>query len=189
MKKTICIYCSSSNHLEEKFYKSAYETGKAIAESGYNLVYGGSDCGCMGKVAQGVLNHGGFVTGIIPRAIIDKGVKSPDLSEVIVTNDMNDRKKLMEEKADIFIALPGSFGTLDEIMQVIVTKQLSYHKKAIIFLDIDDYFKPLFEMFENFYKYGFAQEFNRELYFIAKNVDEAMEYCNNYVEKEFVFKY
>lgn len=189
MKKNICVYCSSSNYLDEKFYKIAYELGEKIANNKDNLIYGGSTCGLMGKVAEGVLNNGGSVTGIIPKAIMDKGISNPQASEIIISEDMNDRKKLMEEKSDIFIALPGSFGTMDEIFQVIVTKQLSYHKKAIVFLDIDDYYKPLFEMFENFYKYGFARDFNRELYFIAKNVDEVIEYCNNFTEKEFVFKY
>ncbi len=189
MNKNICVYCSSSNYLNEKFYKLAYELGEKIAKNGDSLIYGGSNCGMMGKVAQGVINNGGKVTGIIPKAIIEKGVVNPQASNVIISNDMNDRKQMMEEKADIFIALPGSFGTMDEIFQVIVTKQLSYHKKAVIFMDIDDYYKPLFEMMENFYKYGFAREYNRELYYIANNVDEAINYWNNYVEKEFAFKY
>ena len=189
MKKNICVYCSSIYYLDEIFYKAAYETGEQIAKNGYNLIYGGSTCGCMGKLAEGVLNNGGSVTGIIPEAIMAKGVSNPNNSNVIISKDMNDRKQLMEEKADFFIALPGSFGTLDEIIQVIVTKQLSYHKKAIIFLDINDYYKPLFEMFENFYKFGFAKEFNRELYYIAHSVEEVFEYCRTYKEKEFVFKY
>ncbi|MBQ2645703.1 TIGR00730 family Rossman fold protein, partial [bacterium] len=172
-----------------KFYNVAYEIGKKIAENGYSLIYGGSTCGCMGKVAQGVLDYGGSVTGIIPKTIIEKGVSSPQNAKIIISNDMNDRKQMMEEKADIFLALPGSFGTLDEIMQVIVTKQLSYHKKAIIFFDIDNYYKPLFNMFENFYQYGFAREFNRELYFITDRIDGIFEYCSQYEEKEFIFKY
>lgn len=189
MGKNICVYCSSSNYLDDKFYKLGYEFGKQIAIKGHNLVYGGSTCGLMGKVAQGVLDNGGKVTGIIPRAIMEKGVVNPEASEVIISNDMNDRKQLMEEKADIFVALPGSFGTMDEIFQVIVTKQLSYHKKGIIFIDIDDYYKPLFAMIENFYTYGFAKDFNRELYFITDNIDDAISYCNTYQEKEFEFKY
>ena len=189
MKKNICVYCSSSNYLDEKFYKTAYKLGKKIAEAGYNLVYGGSTCGCMGKVAEGVLNNGGSATGIIPKAIMEKGISNPNLTEIIISEDMNDRKKMMEDKADVFIALPGSFGTMDEIFQVIVTKQLSYHRKAIIFIDVDDYYKPLFEMIENFYKYGFARDFNRELYYITNNVEDAVEYCKNYKEKEFTFKY
>eukprot|EP00833_Pecoramyces_ruminatium_P011368 jgi/Orpsp1_1/1185400/evm.model.c7180000093585.1 len=165
MKKNICVYCSSSNSLDDKYYKLALETGEAIAKEGYNLVYGGSTRGCMGKVAEGVLKNGGSVTGIIPEGIVNRGIVSPEGIELVVTKDMNDRKQLMEEKADIFLALPGSFGTLDEIIQVIVTKQLSYHNKAVIFLNLDDYYKPLFDMFENFYKFGFANENNRQLYF------------------------
>ena len=189
MNKNICVYCSSSDYLDSKFYENAYELGVKIAKNGDCLIYGGSTCGMMGKVAQGVLDNNGKVTGIIPKAIMEKGISNPHASEIIISNDMNDRKQMMEKKADVFIALPGRFGTMDEIFQVIVTKQLSYHKKAIIFLDCFNYYKPLFDMIENFYKYGFAKEFNRELYFIAKNVDEAITYCNNYTEKEFVFKY
>lgn len=189
MKKNICVYCSSSGSLDEKFYKAAYELGKEIAKNGHSLVYGGSTCGCMGKVAEGVINNGGSAIGIIPEAIIAKGVQSPKGVNVIVTKDMNDRKQLMEEKADIFLALPGSFGTMDEIFQVIVTKQLSYHKKGIIFINIDGFYNSLFEMFENFYRHNFAKDFNRELYYICDNIEDAINYCNNYVEKEFVFKY
>ena len=187
--KNICVYCSSSEYLDEKFYNIAYELGEKIAKNGDTLVYGGSNCGCMGKVANGVLANNGKVVGIIPQAIVDKGVTSPVSSEIIISKDMNDRKQMMEQKADIFIALPGSFGTMDEIFQVIVTKQLSYHSKGIIFINVDNYYQPLFDMIENFYKYGFAREFNRELYYICDNVDDAINYCNNYVEKEFVFKY
>ncbi|KAL6599440.1 putative lysine decarboxylase [Neocallimastix sp. 'constans'] len=188
MTKNICVYCSSSNSLEDKFYKVAYDMGTAIAKEGYNLVYGGSTRGCMGKVAEGVLDHGGSVTGIIPQAILDR-VMNPQNIEVIVTKDMNDRKKLMEEKADIFVALPGSFGTLDEIIQVIVTKQLSYHKKAVVFLNLDDYYRPLFDMFDNFYKFNFANEYSRQLYYVANTVDDIMNYCRNYKEKEFDYKF
>jgi uncharacterized protein (TIGR00730 family) len=143
----------------------------------------------MGKLAQGVLDNGGEVTGIIPQAILDKGVQNPSLSQIIVSKDMNDRKQIMEEKADAFIALPGSFGTMDELFQVIVTKQLSYHKKPIVIININDFYKPLFQMIENFYKYNFAKDFNRELYYIADNNCDALNYIANYVEKEFVFKY
>eukprot|EP00833_Pecoramyces_ruminatium_P018088 jgi/Orpsp1_1/1192120/evm.model.d7180000090743.1 len=109
MKKNICVYCSSSNSLDDKYYKLALETGEAIAKEGYNLVYGGSTRGCMGKVAEGVLKNGGSVTGIIPEGIVNRGIVSPEGIELVVTKDMNDRKQLMEEKADIFLALPGSF--------------------------------------------------------------------------------
>lgn len=189
MNKNICVYCSSSEYLDEKFYKVAYEVGEMIAKSGDSLVYGGSTCGCMGRVANGVLENGGKVIGIIPKAIMEKGIANPDASEIIVSNDMNDRKMMMEEKAYAFVALPGSFGTMDEIFQVIVTKQLSYHKKAIVFLNVDGYYNPLFEMIENFYKYRFAREFNRELYYIANSPKEVADYLANYTEKEFVFKY
>ena len=188
MNKNICVFCSSSNSVDDKYYKIAYDLGSVLAKEGYNLIYGGSKRGCMGKVAEGFLNNNAKVTGVIPQVFIDKGLGNPEGAEVIVTKDMNIRKQIMEEKADIFLALPGSFGTLDEIIQVIVTKQLSYHKKAIIFLDVDDFYKPLFELFENFYKNGFAYEGCRELFFIAKTIEDVVDYCKNYVEKDFFLK-
>jgi len=188
-KKNICVYCSSSNYLDEKFYIAAYELGEKMALSGYNLVYGGTTVGTMGKVAEGVLKNGGEVIGVIPHRIEKMGLSHPNASKVIVTKDMRDRKAKMEELADMFIALPGSFGTLEEISEIIVGKQLSYHNKAIVFLNVDNFYQPLFEMFEKYYKLGFAKEANRELYFIANNTDEAINYLNKYQPKEFVFKY
>lgn len=188
-KKNVCVYCSSSNYLDEKFYGVASELGEKLAKSGYNLVYGGSTCGCMGKVAESILKSGGEVIGVIPERIQNMGLSHPQLSELIITKDMRERKAKMEELSDMFIALPGSFGTLEEISEIIVAKQLSYHNKAVVFLNFENFYGPLFEMYEKYYKYGFAKEANRELYFIADNTDEAVNYLNNYRAKEFVFKY
>lgn len=188
-KKNVCVYCSSSNHLSENFYQAASELGEKLAKSGYNLVYGGSTCGCMGKIAQSVLDNGGEVIGVIPERIQNMGLSHPKISKLIITKDMRDRKATMEEISDMFVALPGSFGTLEEISEIIVAKQLSFHKKAVVFLNTDNFYAPLFEMFEKYYKLGFAKEMNRELYFIAENADETVNYLNTYTAKDFVFKY
>lgn len=188
-QKNICVYCSSSNYLEQKFYSVAEEIGEKMAKSGYNLVYGGTTIGCMGKVAENVIKYGGEVIGVIPKRIEEKGLTHPNASKVIITKDMRERKAKMEELADMFIALPGSFGTLEEISEIIVAKQLSYHQKAIVFLNVDEFYKPLFDMFEKYYKLGFAREANRELYHISNNVDDALEYLKSYKAKEFIFKY
>jgi len=188
-KQNICVYCSSSNGLDKKFYDAASKLGEKIAKEGFNLVYGGTIVGTMGKVAEGVLNNGGEVIGVIPERIEQMGLKHPNASKVIVTKDMRDRKAKMEELADMFIALPGSFGTLEEISEIIVGKQLSFHNKAIVFLNIDGFYDPLFELFEKYYKLGFAKEMNRELYHISNSIDETIEYLKSYKAKEFVFKY
>jgi len=188
-KKNICVYCSSSNHLNEKFYSVATEFGEKIAKEGFNLVYGGTIVGTMGKVAEGVLKYGGEVIGVIPERIEQMGLKHPNASKVIVTKDMRERKAKMEELSDMFVALPGSFGTLEEISEIIVGKQLSFHNKAIVFLNVDGFYEPLFEMFENYYKLGFANEMNRDLYYISETVDDAVRYMKSYKAKEFIFKY
>ncbi len=188
MKKTICVYCSSSNHLDKKFYDIASALGEKIATEGFNLVYGGSNVGCMGVVSTSAAKHGAYVTGIMPKVFENCGIINENISKNIITEDMNDRKIQMENLADFFVALPGSFGTMDEIFQVIVTKQLSYHKKGIVFLNVDGFYDPLFAMFENFYKFGFASEQNKELFHIATTVDEVIVYCKNYIEKDFALK-
>ncbi len=188
MKKTIAVYCSSSNNLDKKFYDVAAALGEKIARANYDLVYGGSNVGCMGVVANSAAAHGAYVTGIMPKVFENLGIENKNISKSIISEDMNDRKIQMENLADFFVALPGSFGTMDEIFQVIVTKQLSYHKKGIVFLNVDGFYDPLFAMFENFYKFGFATEQNKELFYIATSVDEVIEYCNNYKEKEFILK-
>lgn len=188
MKKTICVYCSSSNNLDKKFYDIAAALGEKIAHEGFNLVYGGSCVGCMGTVANSAAKYGAHVTGIMPKIFSNLGIENKNISKSIIVEDMNERKIQMENLADFFVALPGSFGTMDEIFQVIVTKQLSYHKKGIVFLNVDGFYDPLFAMFENFYKFGFATEQNKELFHIATTVDEVIDYCKNYQEKDFVLK-
>lgn len=188
-KQNLCVYCSSSNYLEEKFYSAAFDFGEKAAKAGFNLVYGGTVAGTMGKVAEGVLKNGGEIIGVIPERIEQMGLKHPSASKVIVTKDMRERKAKMEELADMFVALPGSFGTLEEISEIIVGKQLSYHCKAIVFLNIYGFYNSLFEMFEKYYKLGFAKEINRDLYHISDTADEAIQYLKTYKAKEFVFKY
>ncbi len=189
MKKNICVYCSSSNYLNEKFYKLAQEFGHKIAEKGFGLVYGGTNVGCMGQIANAVLHNGGKVIGVVPKLIHEKGLAHPQLAEIVITKDMRERKATMEMHSDVFVAIPGGFGTFEEIFEIMVAKQLGYHKKAVIFLNLEGFYDPLFQMFENVYKEKFAKEETRELYHIANSVDEIFEYLNSYQEKEYVMKW
>ncbi|MBQ3641696.1 TIGR00730 family Rossman fold protein [bacterium] len=188
-KKRICVYCSSSKRLKENFYNAAKELGYKIAKNGYDMVYGGSTCGMMGIIADNALANGADVLGVIPKRIEAMGVTHPELANIIVTEDMRSRKAKMEEYADAFVAMPGGFGTFEEIFEIIVAKQLSYHNKPIVFVNIDGYYDNLFKMFETVYENNFAYDFTRDLYFIAKNIDEMFEYIENYVPKVVEFKY
>lgn len=189
MEKNICVYCSSSNNLEEKYYKLAQALGEKIAKNGYGLVYGGTTVGCMGQVANSVLHNGGKVLGVVPQRIMDAGLGHPKLAGLIITKDMRERKATMEANSEVFIAIPGGFGTFEEIFEIIVAKQLGYHQKPIIFLNLDSFYDPMFQMFENVYSEKFAKEENRDLYFIANTIDEIFDYITNYKEKDFIHKW
>lgn len=189
MEKNICVYCSSSNQLDEKYYKLAQALGEKIVANGYGLVYGGTTVGCMGAVANSVLHHGGKVLGVIPQRIMDAGLNHPELAGLIITKDMRERKATMETNSEAFIAIPGGFGTFEEIFEIIVAKQLGYHQKPIIFLNLDGFYDPLFQMFESVYDENFAKEENRNLYFIANTVNEVFDYIKSYKEEEYVHKW
>ena len=188
-KKTICVYCSSSNHLPEKFYKIAKEFGTAIGKNGYNMVYGGTTVGMMGVIANNALENGSEVIGVIPERIASFGLKHPSLAKVVVTKDMRERKATMEKYADIFIAAPGGFGTFEEIFEILVAKQLGYHNKPVIFFNFDNYYSDMLKMFETVYENKFAKPEARDLYFIANSIAEMFDYIKTYTPKEFVLKW
>lgn len=188
-KKTICVYCSSSNNLAEKFYVFSRELGQKIAKNGYDMVYGGTTVGMMGVIAGSALENGAMVTGVIPERIASFGLKHPALARVVVTKDMRERKAAMEKYSDIFAAAPGGFGTFEEVFEILVAKQLGYHNKPVIFLNFDNYYENMFKMFDTVYENRFAKDEMKSLYFIANNIDEMFEYIKNYVPKEIVLKW
>lgn len=188
-KKTICVYCSSSNNLDEKFYKVSQELGERLALNGYNMVYGGTTVGMMGVIANNALKNGAEVIGVIPERIAEFGLKHPALAKVIITKDMRERKATMEKYADIFVAMPGGFGTFEEIFEIIVAKQLNYHNKPIVFVNFDGYYDNMLKMFDTVYENRFAKEEMKSLYFVANNLDDMFDYIKSYAPKEFVHKW
>lgn len=188
-KKTICVYCSSSNNLPEKFYVMSKELGEKIALNGYNMVYGGTTVGMMGVIANNALENGSEVVGVIPERIASFGLKHPALAKVVVTKDMRERKATMEKYADIFIAAPGGFGTFEEVFEILVAKQLGYHDKPIIFLNYENYYENMLKMFDTLYENKFAKEEMKSLYYVANTVDDVFEYIKNYKPMEFIYKW
>jgi len=180
MNKNICVFCSSSDYLADKYYEAAKELGNVIGSSGNHIVYGGTSVGLMHASALATKNSGGKVIGVIPELIQSKGIASDYADELIVTSDMKERKEVIREKSDAFIALPGSFGTLEEIMEVITLKQLGYHSKPIVFVDVDGFYSALKAQFDMQYQENFANESFRKMYVFVNNADEALEYINNY---------
>ena len=144
--RTVCVYCGSGSGTNPRFIEAAQALGKIFAENGIRLVYGGGSVGMMGAVARAVLDHGGDVTGIIPEFLVQKEVMMP-LKDLIVTPDMHERKRLMFEHSDAFVALPGGIGTLEELVEQLTWKQLGRHAKPVLLADIDGFWGPLLDLF------------------------------------------
>lgn len=135
----------------------------------------------MAAVAQSVRDAGGKVIGVTPQLMVDKGLSDTRADELIITNTMRDRKAIMEERGDAFIALPGGLGTFEEIFEIIVGKQLRYHDKPIVLLNISNYFGPLLEMIEHGIEQKFIKPAARELYYVTPSVTDAIQYLQTYV--------
>jgi uncharacterized protein (TIGR00730 family) len=189
MAEAICVYCSSSSAVPQVFLETAEELGKAISSNGFTLVYGGVDVGLMGVVAKTVKAHHGRVVGVIPRALVEKGLDSRISDEVVVAEDLRERKAVMEQRADAFICLPGGFGTLEELLEVLTLKQLHMHNKPIVLLDVEGAFEGLIRQFEYGYDRCLIKPEYRELYFVTDSVDEAISYITGYVPKVFADKW
>lgn len=180
LQKSICVYCSSSNHVSLDFFQAAERLGEAIAIGGYRLIYGGGDIGLMGALARAVHKHSGQVVGVIPEFLRLPEVCYELCDELIVTKDMRDRKAVMEARADAFIALPGGFGTLEEMLEVITLKQLAVHNKPIVFLNSKGFYNGLNEVFEHMFEHHFAKPHYRDLYHFSDDVQDAVEYIKSY---------
>jgi uncharacterized protein (TIGR00730 family) len=185
--KSICVYCSSSESVDSAFTDQAVQLGAVLAEKGYSLVYGGGEYGLMGKLAASVQENGGRVIGVIPEALMLRAYIQAD--ELIVTKDMRKRKAAMESRADAFITLPGGFGTLEELLEIITLKQLQFHQKAIVIVNTLGFFDHLLEQFEHSYESQFAHPAFRQLYHVTRNVLQAVEYIEGYVPANLPSKY
>ena len=141
--RTICVYCGSGPGTNPRFIEAAIALGRALAENGIRLVYGGGSIGLMGAVATSVLDHGGTVTGIIPDFLTSRESALTRVQELIVTPDMHERKRLMFERSDAFVALPGGIGTLEELVEQLTWQQLGRHAKPILLANIDGFWEPL----------------------------------------------
>lgn len=178
--KNICVFCSSSNHIADHFFQDAASLGQYIVSKGWGLVYGGTNIGLMGHVADIVLKGNSNVIGVIPRHIQAKGIENKKCTELILTDDMSKRKMTMIARADVFVALPGGFGTLEEIVEVITLKQLQLHDKPIVFLNTHNFFNPLERFFDHIFSENFTAGRFRQLYFMAPNIDSLAEYLEKY---------
>ncbi|MCX7921202.1 MAG: TIGR00730 family Rossman fold protein [Clostridia bacterium] len=185
MDKVICVYSSSSCSIDKIYFDAAHDLGREIALRGDVFLYGGGLTGLMGAAAKSVHENGGKVIGVIPEALNVKGVVYETCDELIVTRNMRDRKGIMDSKSDAFIALPGGFGTLEELLEIITLKQLKYHSKPVVILNINGFYDKLLEQFECIINESFAKHECEKLYFVANGIDEALTYIDNYIPPVF----
>jgi len=176
----VCVFCSSSDYVDEQYFEAARDLGTLLSSNNFHLVYGGTDVGLMGALAKSMQEGEGQITGVIPKFIFQKGIAYEGCNKLMVTRDMRERKATMESLSDAFIALPGGFGTLEELMEIITLKQLMVHAKPIVLVNTGGFFNPLNGFFDQVYHQGFASERFRELMKFVPNVWEAIKYIKSY---------
>ena len=171
---TICVFCGSNTGSDVAFEAAAIELGAAIAVSGHDLVYGGGRVGLMGALADAAMSSGGRVIGFMPRALVDREVAHVGLSELVVTDSMHTRKAAMCDRADGFIALPGGYGTLDEVIEILTWNQIGIIAKPVALLDVNDYFGSLFRFLDEAVDAGLVMPAHRVMAQRASSIDEAI---------------
>jgi uncharacterized protein (TIGR00730 family) len=154
----VCVFCGASSGRSPLYAEAARAFGATLAGRGLGLVYGGGRVGLMGALADGALAAGGEATGVIPQALVDRELAHPGLNELRVVDSLHERKALMAELSDAFVALPGGFGTLDELMEQLTWSQLGLHAKPVGLLDVDGYWRPLIELSRHVTAEGFVRE-------------------------------
>jgi uncharacterized protein (TIGR00730 family) len=172
--RTVCVYCGSGFGTDLAFEQAAEKLGQALAEEGIELVYGGGNVGLMGTVARSVLRQGGRVTGIIPEFLKCREKMLDEVQETIVVPDMHTRKRLMFERADAFVAMPGGIGTLEELVEQMTWAQLGQHNKPILLLSIKSFWKPLLTLFAHMRENGFIRAGLELNYLVAERVEEVI---------------
>ncbi len=183
----ICVFCSSSEGVDGVYTEEAQELGLMIAAGGHSLIYGGGGYGLMGAIARAVRGNGGEVTGIIPEFMMER--KCDGLSKVIVTKTMRERKARMEEMSDAFVALPGGFGTLEEILEIIAHTQLGLVQKPVVLMNTEGFWSGLEAVFERLYEEKFAKAACRSLYHIASGPSDTMTYLREWKPGERIKKW
>lgn len=168
--QTVCVYCGSANRVGDPFKLLAKDVGTALAKNGKRVVYGGGRVGLMGIVADAALQGGAEVVGIIPQHIQEREIQHTGLTELHVVPDMHTRKRMMVERADAFVILPGGFGTLDETFEILTWKQLQLHSKPVIIFNAHGYWDNLVKLLHTMVNCGFAQPSNLDLFSVVQDV-------------------
>lgn len=180
MRKRICVFCGSHYGTNPEFEKAAEEMGRRIAEDGRELIYGGSNCGYMGTVSSAAIKAGGRVVGVIPSFFTDEVITSQPVDELIMAGSMGERKRVMAERCDAFVALPGGVGTLDEITEMLTANQLGFDIKPIALLNVDGYYDCFIAQMERLLKDGLVNRITYDSLFAAVNVTDLLRMIDGF---------
>ncbi len=172
--RNVCVYCGSSAGNDPIFGEAADALGRELARAGVGLVFGGGGDGLMGRVARAVLDAGGRVTGIIPKFLIKQEHALLAAQDLTVVDDMHQRKQLMFERADAFVALPGGIGTLEELVEQLTWVQLQRHQKPVLLADVAGFWRPLLALFAHMRNLGFVREGFEVRYLVAEKIEDAV---------------
>jgi uncharacterized protein (TIGR00730 family) len=171
---SVCVYCSSSDRVSDELRALAAAVGAGLAKRGWRMVYGGGSVGLMGITARTALADGAHVTGVIPDKLVDREVALDDVSELIHTRTMRERKQIMDERSDAFLILPGGIGTLEELIEMVSLRQLGYHDRPIVLVDADGFWAPLQAQVQRMADHGMLHAAMDRLWTYAHSVDAAL---------------
>ncbi|WP_020178470.1 TIGR00730 family Rossman fold protein [Methylopila sp. M107] len=172
--RTVCVFCGSSPGAQPEHLDDAEALGRALAAAGVGLVYGGGNIGLMGAVARATLNAGGHVTGVIPRFLVEREVMLGDVQELVITEDMHERKRIMFERSDAFVALPGGIGTLEELVEQMTWAQLGRHEKPILIANLHGFWTPLLTLLDHMHAEGFLRPGLESPHIVAARVEDIL---------------
>jgi len=178
--RKICVFCGSSDSIEDAYLEAAWSLGQALAKSGMDLIFGGGGTGLMGALADSSLAGGAKVIGILPRLFDTPALAHPNLTELRVVDDMHNRMAIMMEAADAFLALPGGFGTFEELFEVLTWAQIGLHQKPVGLLNVNGYFDLLLNLIEHARVEGFIYDEHPDLLIVDNDVDRLLARLTQY---------
>ena len=176
----ICVFCSSSDAVSPAYNEVAEALGAALAGRGHVLVYGGASVGTMGILARSMQQRGGRVIGVLPEPLRTVELAYEAADELVITRDLRERKAVMQQRSDAFLALPGGWGTLEEMVEMLTLKQLDLHRKAMVWLNAEGFWAPLVHLFEHMMRERFVKPEYVALYHVARDIPSALDYLETY---------
>jgi uncharacterized protein (TIGR00730 family) len=171
---SVCVFCASSEAVDAERRSVAAELGRGIAGRGWRVVYGGGGIGLMGEVARGALTAGGEVLGVIPHRLARREIALPEVTELVLTDTMRERKHRMDVESDAFVVLPGGIGTLEELVEILTLKQLGYHERPIVLLDSDGFWQHLLAQLDRMIDEGLSSRSLLDLFEVARSPEDAL---------------